>query len=296
MKWPIYLLAKNEEQFPEGFLQLLQELELTWTFLLVPEHHGDLPKLLNEHPVGLVLLPALWEDLASVKFVEELAGHEPPFESVIVGEVPTAANLTTAFNRGLTGYLSTPLAKEECQLVIKRACQRMEKWAEKARERVNVLENKDDPLRDQLIGSAILRWLDEKRAQPFDEKSRALVVATSEVQGNSLCLLLKQLGLSAVRMANSAQAKEHLDKEDVTLIISDSQLPDGTALELIEHIRKTKKSALPRFVVWTSSPTLDERFSQPEAHIDTILRKPPPESGLASLLPTILATVMSSQS
>ena len=295
MKRPLYLLANTEEDFSLACKELLRDLDYNFAFIKSPDHHDELPKLLQDKESGVVLLAITWDDLLCVKMVEEIVNMERPFESVILSDLPTPANLAAAFNRGLSGILTKSPKPNEVRVVLQRASRRVD-----ARLKDRVATNmsgpaKVDHLRDHLIGSAILRWLDGKGGLPFDKSLKALVVASSDVQGSALTALLKQLGLSAFRCKNAAEARSCIDGQDYELVISDCQLPDGTALDVSNYIHQSKRQRLPRFIVWTSSPGLDPKLSAPEAHVDSIMRKPSPENGLASLLPTIFATVMSAQ-
>ena len=295
MKRPIYLLADNEDDFSLECRALLRELEYDWTFLESPRHHDELPKLFEKKQLGIVLLSITWDDLLCVKMVEEIASMERPFESVIISDLPNPEKLAAAFNRGLSGFLTKPLKQQETRMVLQRASRRIEDSLGRMKPSNDGPHSVVDPLRDQLIGSAILKWLDGKEALPFDKSLKALVIASSEVQGSALVSLLKKLGLSAFRCKSAAEARTCLDGQDYELVISDCQLPDGTALDVSAYIRQIKRRRIPRFIVWTSSPQLIPKLLQPEAHIDSIMRKPPSDCGLASLLPTIFATVMSAQ-
>ena len=295
MKRPIYLLATKEEDFSSECKKLLRELDYDYAFIKAPDHHDELPKILNDKNSGVVLLAITWDDLLCVKMVEEIVEMERPFESVIFSDLPTPANLAAAFNRGLSGILTNSLKPNEFRLVLQRAFRRLDARMKDRVINKDVKAVKSDPLRDHLIGRAILQWLDGKGPVPFDKSLKALVVASSDVQGSALTTLLTQLGLSAFRCKNAAEARSCIDGQEYELVISDCQLPDGTALDVSSYIHQAKRLRLPRFIVWTSSPHLDPKLSAPEAHVDSIMRKPPPESGLASLLPTIFATVMSAQ-
>lgn len=296
-----YYVVSSTEHPIDGALQpMFQSLDPAPIELELPNTHGELAHLFDGRSGGIVFLPAVWEDLYSVKLVEELDKLAAPFESIVIGSAPSASNLALLFNEGVGGFVETPLETALFRIVLRRVTERYHFRCEQLKRdrRLAQLESgapssalrERDSERDRFLGTALTDFY--KRQGPiFDGDCRVLVVASSTAQRNRLEKGLMGLGIITVGVGSMAQALATEGLAGYTLIIADRELPDGDALELAQRLRRSKLSALPRLIVWSSSPEKVDELLRPGANIDDVILKPPPSGGIEAVLPPIIENI-----
>ncbi|GMT42312.1 MAG: hypothetical protein IEMM0002_0723 [bacterium] len=144
--------------------------------------------------------------------------------------------------------------------------------------------------RDQHLAHALLDFMNNNGPVRSGD-IKVLLVTTSAAQEKRLGNLLTKIGVSAVSAGNMEDALKNTNLTEYSLIISDSVLPDGDAVTLVSRLRKALKSHMPRFMVWSSSPQKATDLLRPENHIDDVLIKPGPGTGIESMLPSIIAGI-----
>ena len=101
---------------------------------------------------------------------------------------------------------------------------------------------------------------------------RVLVVEDDAGLASVVELLLRHYGFVPQMAATLADARRHLAGADPDVIVLDLNLPDGTGVDLLEHLRSTGRRA--RVVVLTAGTTAEHltrlRFLKP----DRVFRKP----------------------
>lgn len=290
----VYLLGNEVHALDPGIAETARQLGHASECLELPTNHEDLVPLLANKQGGIAVLPAIWEDLLCVKMAGEMAWIEPPMETVIAGSIPEPAHLVAAFNEGIAAYIPAPAEADQARRALNRAVRR---W----QARVGRLADADNPvqdsgtaeraMRDHYVGQALLKCADQG-ARPFGEEVRALIVSAAGAQRKQLETLLQRLGAEVRTTQTRKEALDALGKDRFTLIVSDGVLPDGDAPALAKSMRKACKGAVPRFVVWSSSPEKAAGFLNPENHIDDFILKPGPAWGLESVVPSLAAAVM----
>lgn len=88
--------------------------------------------------------------------------------------------------------------------------------------------------------------------------------------------------------ADAAQARNLLEKEDFSLIISDLFLPDDTGLELLKQVRKSSDAA---FLILTGQPTIETAVEAIKAGANDFLTKPVDLTLLKNKVESMLETV-----
>jgi two-component system, NtrC family, response regulator AtoC len=68
------------------------------------------------------------------------------------------------------------------------------------------------------------------------KSSTVLVVDPDQARGGDLCLLLEQDGVRAVRSGGASEALARLEREPVSVLVSELSLPDRTGLELLAMV------------------------------------------------------------
>lgn len=144
-------------------------------------------------------------------------------------------------------------------------------------------------VRNHYLGKAFIDIM--KNTGPlFDSEVEVLLVSSSPVQQKQLEMLLKTIRISTFKTGNIEEAIEVTGRKEFPVVISDGILPDGDATSLADRLRKISKS-MPHIIVWSSSPEKAAIFLEPENRIDEVLLKPDPETGIESILPSIIAVI-----
>jgi len=210
---------------------------------------------------------------------------------------PSIPNLIVAFNNGLGSYLETPVDDEKLGRAVSRATSKLRKKAEDLQRKLRLSEFESGSAtnyhtelqleRDQILSQAFLDFM-HQRGPIHDGDVKILIVSSSTAQENKLEHFLSNLGMEIQTTTDIAKAVQMAAKNNYTLMISDSVLPGGDAIELVNQLRKTLKKQMPRFLVWSSSPDRVPALLNPDNHIDDVLIKPGPGAGIESILPSVL--------
>jgi DNA-binding NtrC family response regulator len=294
-----YLIQNDDYPLDASLMDALNSMSIGFKALLLPTNHNDIAPLLNDLEGGMVIFPAVWEDLFCVKIIREISPMPTPFEMVMIDEKPDISNLIVAFNEGLSAYLETPVTEEKLQLTISRIRPRFEdKIAQlSTAQRLSGLASQSIPfnqsqaisIRNQYLGKAFIDIV-KKTGPLFEGEVNVLLVSSSPVQQKQLEILLKTIRISVTKTGNIEEAIQMVSGKEFAIVISDGFLPDGDAIMLANRLRKTSKS-MPHIIVWSSSPEKTSTFLKPENHIDEVLSKPGPETGIESILPSIIAVI-----
>jgi CheY-like chemotaxis protein len=299
MKMKTYLMQNDDFPLDVSLLDTLDAMAIEYQTLALPADHHDLGTLFNGLESGLVFLPAVWKDLFCVKLVQEVSLLPVPFETIITDVTPDVSNLIVAFNVGLSAYLETPVNAEQLQLIILRARSSFEDKKSQISTARRLLEmttpaasfdsSRAMLIRNSYLGKAFVD-ITNKTGPLFESKVEILLVSSSSVQQKQLSLLLKALGISTAETGNIKEAIQAAEEQEFTAVVSDSILPDGDATKLADRLRTVSKR-MPHIIVWSSSPEKAAALLKPENHIDEVIMKPAPESGIESILPAIIAVI-----
>lgn len=294
-----YLMQNNDDLLDVSLINVLVSMSIEFKELTLPVNHNDVTPFFTDLEGGLVFFPGIWQDLFCVKTLQEISHISTPFETVIVDAAPEISNLIVAFNEGLSAYLETPVTEEKLQQIISRARSRFDKKVSQlvTSQRLSDLESQSIPLnrskamviRNQYLGKAFID-VANKTGPLFDSKGEVLLVSSSSVQQKQLAVLLKTMGMSIAKTGSIEETIQIADSKEFTVVICDSILPDGDAIILADRLRKISKR-MPHIIVWSSSPEKAAIFLKPESHIDEVLLKPDPETGIESILPSIIAVI-----
>jgi DNA-binding NtrC family response regulator len=262
--------------------------------LPLPADHEDLVGLFEGRPGGVVLLPAVWEDLACVKATGELAALAGPFETLLVGPAPEPAQLVAAFNEGAAGYIEVPPDADKARRVLDRARGRYRSRTGQAlAAALHHTEAGGAPnltARDHYLGRAFARSC-ASGGHIFPETVGVLVVSSSVQQQKQLAGLIAQTGATVKPAGTLEQAVACCKANGCTLVVTDGQLPDGDAAGLAGALRKAMNDRMPRIIVWSSSPDTTAAAFGPDAPVDAVIPKPGPGAGVEACLPAIIATI-----
>ena len=292
-----YLLYNKKYPPDAELLDGLKKRHLHTENVEIPGDHEEMLSLFGKREAGVIFIPPVWEDLFCVKMIDEIQTLKVPFEVILVGAQPLIPNLIVAFNNGLGSYLETPIDDDKLGHAISRATSKLRKKAEDLQRKLRLSEfesgsatNYHTPLqleRDQILAQAFLDFM-HQRGPIHDGEVKILVVSSSAAQEHKLENFLNNLGMEIQATTDIAKAVQMTASNNYTLIISDGVLPDGDAIELVNRLRKTLKDQMPRFLVWSSSPDRVPALLNPDNHIDDVLIKPGPGTGIESILPTIV--------
>ena len=294
-----YLMQNDDYPLDVSLLNTLDTLSIGFQSLALPADHNEVGRLLDDLEGGTVFMPAVWKDLFGVKIVQEFSDAKTPFETVMVDATPEVSDLVVAFNEGLSAYLETPVDEEKLRIAISRTRSRFEKKISQLSNvrRLSDLASQSNPfngsqaasIRNRYLGKAFIDMA--KGSGPlFDGEAAVLLVSSSSARKNRLGMQLKAIGISAVKTGNVEETIEAANKKEFAVVLSDSILPDGDAILLANRLRKTGKR-MPPVIVWSSSPEKTADLLKPEHHIDEVILKAGPETGIESVLPSIIAII-----
>ncbi|MFH1075385.1 MAG: hypothetical protein V1753_00850 [Pseudomonadota bacterium] len=294
----IYFLDNDSYPLTPALEKGLAQMGYHIEHLSLPSSHEDIGKLMHARHGGIVFIPAVWQDLACVKIVQEIGRLSEPFETVICGREPAASNLlVVAFNEGLCAYLVMPFDDDALKQTIARAKSRYAEKCEHIRKEqlIEKLESQRESLPshikhiiyDQLLARALQDALAQRG--PFVEnRVKVLLVMSSQAQRTRLEAFLKKANIEVTGARTMQEAKGAAEQTKFSAIVSDSVLPDGDAITLATLLLQSLRSEVPRFLVWTSSPDRAKELLAPESHIDDVIPKPDADAGMDSILLSIV--------
>lgn len=300
----IYLLDNKSHVIVPPLEKELKNLNNRIEHITLPENHEEILTLFKDKEGGIVFLPQIWKDLFCVKIIHELQTLKTPFETVLVSSSPSISNLIVAFNSGLKVILETPVKEDKLSQAISRATQHLKQKMDQMEtvNRLSIYESGSMPHhyspqlteRDQLLAHAILDIINQK-GPLINGKVNILLVSTSKAQQKKLEGFLKNIGISVKKASGMEQALKISAEKNFNVVISDTLLPDGDAITLVNGLRKTLKTKMPRFLVWSASADKVSELLNPENHIDDVIIKPGPCTGIESILPSLLAGIYATE-
>jgi CheY-like chemotaxis protein len=301
MKTKAYFVICDQLSDDRELRQLLLKRDFVVEDIAIGSDHGAIAGILKDNEPGFIFIPPAWEDMFCVKVLNEIDLLGFPFETVIFGPKPEMAKLILAFNSGLSGFVELPVNTSSFTQVINRLKFRFvgKLEADRQNRRLTEFERGGTPAafssqmleRDHFLARAFMD-LAARSGPIFSDNVSVLLVSSSLVQQQTFEAFLKKLGITVFLAGSVAEAGRILGKGNgCRMVISDSVLPDGDVGSLVENVRKTFTSKLPRFVVITSSPDKASELLSPDMHIDDVILKPGPDAGLESILPTIIAGI-----
>ncbi len=290
---PASSLFHNDEY--ESFLEILQNQDVvqkssyTLSKLETPPAHHDIIPLLEEREQGIILIPALWEDLFCIKLLNEIRTLPHSYAKLFYGQAPEKEHLITAFNAGIDGFISLPADQERVSLLFQKVINKHEEDKRRyARaccfDQVNYERIQSER---HILGKAFKDLLHGRN--PFALNNiRLLIVNSSSAQERRLSHFLTEVDASSESARSMSHALEVLQSSPpFDILISDYLLPDGDAIQLVKRMREQLKEEMPRVLVWSSSPEEIPALLQPETFIDDVILKPTPFEGIESLLPAL---------
>jgi DNA-binding response OmpR family regulator len=299
-----YLLADKKAKLDRDLEGKLKILEFELEKVDLPEDHEEVYEFFQEKEGGLIFIPAVWQDLFCVKVVQEIVRLRGSFEAIIVGSNPKMTDLIVAFNNGLSAYLTTPIDTQELKQVITRASSKLNEKSDKDLLAIRLAQYESSGKvqslfsqtneRDLFLAKAFVDLFKQKGPIIFGE-THVLLVGSSGAQKKKLETFLKQIGMHIDTAVDIKSGVDITLKGKYQLIISDNVLPDGSAIEMITELRAKVKGELPRFIVWSSSPEKYAELINPETHIDDVIIKPGPGTGIEMVLPSVIAAIYSSE-
>ncbi len=280
----------------EDFLTLLkgwvseQQRQIEFHEMQLPATHREIIPLLEKQKEGILLLPALWEDLYSVKLLNEAENLSGEYSSLFYGSIPESEQLITAFNAGIQAYIPLPIPEKQLAFSLNRAVRKHEKNLQKRQKegRFNLLSYEKQQREHKLLGKAFKDLLHSRNPFILDHV-HLLIVNSSSAQEKRLSRFLTEIGSSFVSVRSIAEAIDAF-KEDTQfhVLITDYLLPDGDALKLVKTLKEKLQHEMPRVLVWSSTPEEIPKLLRPETFIDEVIIKPSPDEGIESLLPALL--------
>ena len=299
-----YLLSDKNSKLDKGLESSLKILEFETENVDLPEDHEAIFKYFEDKEGGLIFIPDVWQDLFCVKVVQEIVRLRGSFEAIIVGSKPKIPDLIVAFNNGLSAYLTTPLDTQELKQVVSRTLLKLKEKSDKDLLALRLVQYESSGKvqslfsqtseRDMLLAKAFVDFF--KQSGPImSGEVKILLVGSSGAQKKKLESFLKQLNIHVDLAVDIKSGVELTLKGKYQLIISDNVLPDGSAIQMITELRAKVKGELPRFIVWSSSPEKYTELINPDTHIDDVITKPGPGTGIETVLPAVIAAIYSSE-
>ncbi len=295
----IYLLHNEVYSLDKSLLDILQKLSIEFKSIFLPEQHQDIVSAFKDKSGGVIFLPGIWDDLYSVKVVQEINHLTEPFETVIVDKAPDIANLIVAFNEGLSAYLEAPFMEDGFMSVFARMKAGYQKKVEHIQMKHKLLRletqsegsslSQSAVIRDQYLGKAFLDII-KKKGILFDSQVNILLVSSSQAQQNQLDALLKAVGLHTTKCHMLKEALIKVQEQEYKVIMADNVLSDGNSIDLVKQLRK-ELTKIPKVFVWSSSPEKTEELLKPEHHIDEVILKPSPDIGMEFILPSVINAI-----
>ncbi|MBI3794686.1 MAG: response regulator [Nitrospinae bacterium] len=301
MKAPAYMVNCEFASPDKELRKLIAARDMEMVDLDIGGDHEAVISLLKDRESGVVFIPTAWLDMFSVKVLNGIVSLKTPFETVIYGPPPDMKYLIAAYNSGLSAYLEMPLNKDLFTQVLNRLKARMAEKIAFARDMFRLKEidkgggttilSPQMVERDLCLAKAFVDVVN-KSGPLFDGNVVVLLVSSSHAQQQIFEKFLKSLGIEVILAGGVAEAATALaEAPGCRMVVCDLVLPDGGATTLVDKLRKSLKSEMPRFVVITASPDKVWELLAPETHIDDVIVKPNPDFGVESILPTIIAGI-----
>ncbi len=293
----IYLLQNSSYSVDKSVARVLGTLSEEFDLIDLPLDHENIVDLFKDLDPGIVILPSIWEDLLCVKTLQEITSLKTPFEAVIAGQIPETSDLVTAFNEGLAAFLETPVPEAKLRQTLSRVKTKLYKKIkqielEEKLSNISALSIPHERSRamsekNHFLGKVLIEMAN--RENPFSErKIEILLVSASPAQQNHLENALKSIGILSIKSSGIKDASEKIIATEFPLVISDAVLPDGDVTLLSARMRKICKT-MPYVIAWSSSKDKAADLLKPENKIDEVMIKPVPETGIESILPSIVA-------
>ena len=113
---------------------------------------------------------------------------------------------------------------------------------------------------------------------------KVLVAEDSATQRSFLEIVLKKLGYEPVLTSNGREAMARIQREEISLLITDWQMPDIDGLELCRRLRAPNRKVYTYIILLTSMAGKVHYLEALEAGADDFLTKPVDPDELAARL------------
>jgi two-component system chemotaxis sensor kinase CheA len=122
-----------------------------------------------------------------------------------------------------------------------------------------------------IIQSAEQGWFDKARSQK--RQAKVLLTENSAFSRGLLRNTLEVAGYQVVEAATAGEALEKLNRQDVDVLVTALDLPDGSASQLLESVKNEPKlSALPMLALTSNSTAENEGYENPEGFDDYLAK------------------------
>lgn len=293
----IYLLENKKQALKADLKQSLSSLGIKHNSLALPSSPQGVSSVLPSAESALIFMPAIWTDLFIVKVLQTAEVHNPELLIVACGTPGEVSELVLAFNEGLYSLLEYPVGEDKLRCLLKKAEARLSDSSSSSGKLPTSNDHclshfycPEHEVRDRMLASAFVDTF--YREGPFVErKIRVLSVSPSSAQQQLLQNYLNKLDIAVDRAGSIEEAVSALNAEKYQGVIASNVLPDGDAPLLSKRMRGILKQDVPRLVVWTSNPENVFELRDPEHKIDDVVLKPSADSGMESLLISIIIGV-----
>jgi DNA-binding NtrC family response regulator len=295
----VFVMQNQRNRVDESVLDIVTEVADVFLSMDLPENHNDIQMMLGTHPGGIVVMPAIWEDLLVVKLVQQIMLLDKPYKTIAVGTCNDIASLATAFNEGLSAFITIPAETGVIVNSIKRVVSQQnlrvnELRLMKKNSSVNSYsahevfsEKKNYSFREKLVGKLLIQLAEG--LNPFKANATSLMnITTSVARQNQFSRLFDTMGFQTTPAATIREALELAGKKEFSVVVSDAVLTDGKISELTSGLKNVCRR-MPYIIVLSSSPEKADELLTPENCIDEVVMKPVPDSGIESVLPTVSA-------
>jgi CheY-like chemotaxis protein len=296
----IYIFENNDHPLQAEIGNLLQAQDTPFEVLEWPDDPEIIADSIPSTPEGgIIWLPAVWDDLKTVKCIENLLTLRAPWQIAVAGDCAETNHLAAAFNAGLTQFLPLPANREALSVVMRR----LEKqWSRQ----VNLIKNMrtasagnpgitpESPTeirqREKYLGQALFD-LATQTGPLIEAHPRLLYVCTSSAQQAPIREMLTRTGLQVKIESSIAAGVAAMREHQYAVVLSDYILDGGTAIELIRRMRQAINEKMPYIIVLSSSPEKTRELNDPASGIDQVIRKPDPQTGIEVILPSVIAGI-----
>jgi len=103
---------------------------------------------------------------------------------------------------------------------------------------------------------------------------RILVVEDDASMRNLVAEELQEAGYQVMAAATMGDARDRLAESAPDLVVSDLRLPDGSGIDLLEHVRRQRAGRTLGFVLITGFGTIEQAVSALKKDADDFLTKP----------------------
>ncbi len=108
----------------------------------------------------------------------------------------------------------------------------------------------------------------------IEQKYQILIAEDAPIQGKKLTYVLEKLGYEVYWYMDGAQAFNALDKHNISLIISDYQMPESDGIDFLKNVRSSEKHKNIPFILLTTVEEENVLYESLERGANEFLNKP----------------------